>query len=448
MAATYLVVRTIDVTQTAIRVATVTVSFNGGPPVALSQVADGIVEVTIPPRTTKVGVTATPAAPYWPASQDAIVDLSSSPPSIRFDGGQQFNTSLVRVVTRGADFNLELHFVIGQLVDATASTGAVAAGAGISYDTPVRQIRRFSTPLLNPSGTAERLLNASPANVTFRGSIFFAARQTTPKLVAFGHPGWNAPRDPHQARLPIPFHVFYHPSIPWNDAYPNGPNYLGLVARYLCKTLADGGKAMLYQNNADTLKNVLVFPIGSQLDWMGDAGNAAGVYRLLQEAAFYVQRMQGIALPMQPVGSITVSCFSAGVRPMASVVTGGGPRGFQQALRNIFVFDGVFAGAAGDQETTTFCNVLGPWLRRGGARSLRVYTQSGLWLDRLQPLIGSPIAVRGGAGSREIDGSTCTALHVPTAFWGSIAPGLGYWEAHQLIPSLFMEHAVTNSSFQ
>jgi hypothetical protein len=113
------------------------------------------------------------------------------------------------------------------------------------------------------------------------------------------------------------------------------------------------------------------------------------------------------------------------------------------------VFDGVFDGANGKKETLAFCNAMAAWHRKGqSGRTFRVYTQSATWFNSsLNTALQSPTATNGPRNSRELEAANGTLLLVPTPFWQLVSPTLNFGSVHQLIPALFMEHAVTNSKF-
>jgi hypothetical protein len=393
------------------------------------------------------------AGGFWDAEQKVAFNLGSSPPTVRFDGNQAINVRRVAAVSRGADFNLEVHFVLGQLRDTTQNVLNRASAGGFSLALTPTSVARFATPILNPGGAQFGLFHMQQQTVAPAGSLLFAERVTAPSLVAFVHPGWNNPKTDAQQVVPIPFHMFLHPMPTWDDDYPFGPNYLFFVARYLLRARPiPSGKAMAHQNLADTLKNVFVFPVGhAGGGWPGDLVSETAVWRLFHEASFWLQRMRGVSFPRQPVGRSALSCFSAGADWLASILLGGKHKEFhERILRNVYVFDGVVNSTT----PATICAALAQWLRGGASgRGLRVYTQDARWAAALFGLIKPPIVATGPGGAREGESGFCTILHTPTRFWDSVLsldPGKdadNFWIVHQWIPALFMEHAVTNSSF-
>ena len=476
----YLVVKTVDVTDTPVA-ATVTVVFSRDSTVlqtwgsADSTVTipapTGVFDALIPDGANRVHVEVSPDAPFWPAMQGVAIDTTASPPTIDYVGGQGLNTDLVAVHSRGdSDYNLELPFVIGQVRDATDTMKQKAAEVNartgdyrnvnptqqpLSFETPTIPKSRFATPIVNASGTGTDLLNISEQDVEFKGKLYFVERQTVPKIVAVAHPGWDPPETLADAvKTPIPFHAFYSPPPKWFDTYPYGATYLDFVYRYLLQGYLQLGHAMLYQNNADSQKTVFVFPMShNEGEWVGDTSTQQGLYRLLLELAYFLQRKQGSTWPLQEVGSVSVSCYSAGANKLAEVMAGRKavvPDFLTKILKNVFVFDGV-PNDGDTAATKALCRSLAQWFQNSEGRTdrnLRVYTQRAIWFDELQKYLQLPVSATAPGGAREVDTDTCTLVLMPMAFWMKIDRWYWDWRSvHFSFPALFMEHAVTNSTF-
>jgi hypothetical protein len=430
----------------------------------------GVFDVLIPDGVDKIHVEVTPEAPFWPATQDVVVDITSNPPTIDYDGEQGLNTDLVAVHSLGDDFNLELPFVILQLQDATDTVNQKAAQVNartgdyahvdddqqpISFDTPTVRRTRIGTPIVNGSGTKFALLNRTSQEIGFKGSLYFVERQTVPKLIAVVHPGWPPPESlEDQVKTPIPFHFFYPPPAPWVDAYPYGAKYLDFAYRYLIAPYSKGAQGMLYQNNGDSPKTVFVLPVPSATGvWVGDTASQSGLWRLLQEVSYFLQRKKGASWPLQEVGSISLSCFSAGADHLAAVLASGKgvePDFLEQQVKNVFVFDGV-PGDNAASPMRALCRSLAAWFQNTNGRTdrnLRVYTEQARWFDELQTYLALPASEPAVGGAREADSDTCTLAVLPMAFWMKIDDLYADWRwVHFSFPALFMDHAVTNSTF-
>ncbi len=173
----------------------------------------GVYEHPIPDGVSKIQIQVKQSG-FWDVIQKLILKTSKPTPSLEFDGGQEINVRNVDVHTRGSDFNAEVFVVPGQLRDAFTPVDNVAAQEGI--DTVVQQplkIKRFNTPILNPSGTGSSSLRMSEKEVNPRGELFFAERTSIPQLIAIYHPGWNIPKPPLQNPLKFQFPIIYFPIL-------------------------------------------------------------------------------------------------------------------------------------------------------------------------------------------------------------------------------------------
>jgi hypothetical protein len=476
----YLVVKTVDVTETPIAASvtavfskdtTVVQTWGSSSSTVTSPAPTGVFEALIPDGVNRIHVEVTPPDPFWPATQDVTVDTTASPPTIAYVGGQGPNTDILAVHSRGTtDFNLELPFVVLQVRDATDTVNQRAAQLNartgdyanvgtdlqpISFDVPTISKSRFGTPLINGSGSNFTLLNHSAQDIPFNGTLFFVERRTVPKLLAVVHPGWPPPESLEDAvKTPIPFHLFFPPVAPWVDTYPYGAKYLDFAYRYLLVNYDQIGHAMLYQNVADSQKVVFVLPVPSNSGtWVGDAATQKGLWLLLQELAYFLQRKKGASWPLQEVSSVSLSCFSAGATWLAAVLAGGKgsvPDFLTQKLKNVFVFDGVPDNNS-ESAMQALCKSLASWFQSTAGRTdrnLRVYTAQARWFDELQKYLKLPVSATAPGGAREVDSDACTLLVAPMTFWMKINGWYSDWRSvHFSFPALFMEHAVTNSTF-
>ena len=428
-------------------------------------------------------------ADFWPVVQKLVINLAAVPiATVGFDGPQQINVRNLDNHTHGADVNLEVNVVPGQLRDASGSITSVATPGPID-------VTHFNTPILNPAGAGfTRLQSSNHPGVNPTGKLFFAERTAVPRLIAIYRPDHFA-SSLYPVGTTVPYHLFFHPFIPpdWpNDPYPFGPSYQNLIERYLVDrfdflaNLSPDGKEMIHQHADGGEKMIFVFPVGSKQEQMGrpqDNGlvTQTRVLRLLQEVNYWVQRIDGVPFPLAPVGRCALSCFSAGVRFLASVLLG--PRNsrlFDTLLKEVYAFDGLFikrlpngSDVQSVEETVNFCSTLRRWLVRGGAaddRAIRVYTQRDLWFDQLKNAVSGATVATGPDNAKEVESSSSTVLFIPAHdFWLSIdarlralqrlhdsrtvIPGTHPPEVfpdssaiiHQWIPAFFMEHAIDRS---
>ena len=358
---------------------------------------------------------------FFDLRQKLKLDLSISPPTASFDTRQEINSRNIDVHTRGSDFSVVLFVVLGQLRDAADRVVDVAEQKNISFALPKRTIQRFATPMLNTSGTGIAQFNISEKDITPAGNIFVAERLTTPKLISVYHPGFNNPKK-GQEKVPLNYHLFYHPPAPVDDPYPFGEGYIRIIAKYMVHDMMTEplgfGKRLLYQNIADIPKNLLVFPSGSKKEGFGDLTSQSSVLRLLQEANYWIQRMRGISFPLAPVGRSALSAFSAGAGEVFSVL--GGKKNasfFDNLLRHVYLFDPVMDAEA-------MKGVLSPWFRKGGAgRGFRLYTRDTKWFNAFSGQVPGGKTTDGNHGAKETQGATATVLLVPTPFWRASSRG-------------------------
>lgn len=446
--AIWLVVKVLDVSYAPLGGATVQASFDGGG--AFQKLAPapdkGVFEVALPAGASRVVVRA--GAPgLWSAEQKLLVS-PGTPPGARFDGPQAVNVRNVDVHTRGADHAVELFFALGQLRDCAELVRDIADAEGILLAPPALTINRFQTPLLDPAATGMATLRVAKKQVAPQGKLLFAERQSVPNLLAIYFPGWQkVPPNPH--RVPIPYHVVFHPFVPgtWSDEYPFSGEYVNLVSRYCVQSPSGGGKGFIHQNVADFEKVVLVFPVGKKKETVGDLRTQAGMHRLLQEVNYWVQRMWGTRWPQQPVGRSAFSAFSGGTQFLVDMVQGPRVNGFwTKTLRHIYLFDGVIQGKGKAAKTAAFAQVVKGWMGDGTrGRTARIYTQFGEW-QAFADVIGGARA-KGPHGAWEQHSDRGTLAFLPATYWSSLDPTWDANFAHQIFPNLFMEHAVSSSSF-
>lgn len=318
--------------------------------------------------------------------------------------------------------------------------------------------------LLGPEGAQgpDRL------NITFSerppgGSIYFLERTTTPKLVIVWRPDYVETKATwHEDRVvPLHYHLFFHPAIPWPDHPPGEEKYpwnfdsLNLAHRYLMGKPDSPADPRPHQlrilrgeqpDRARTMKNkamlnqlveaespfIFVFPVGAQAGWLNDITTQASALVLLQEVNHFLQRREANDVAAIPIGEIAVSGFSFGYTGVTGLMQSPTAADFDQRWTEVYDFDGNQAGAPA---------VTRKWLLANPARRVRVYTQSSAWKSLIPktPFEGVPVETRFGA--TEIDSSAGTIFVGPGGFWSDSFGPTGFNEIHQVIPALFLHHA-------
>ena len=455
----YLVVKVWYVNYSTVSSAVVKAVMGGSSsPIQLTfQPVTGAYEMPLPSDDLSITVTVSLTAEFWPVEQKLRLKPGSPLPFWDYDGPQAINVVRTDKHRReGGGCNVEVFVVLGQLRDAFSQVKSIADASGISLIPQSLAVTRCDTPMLNPSGTGwGRLHSHSQPGVTPVGKFRIAERTKAPRLIAIYDPTtkWHnvsgsstAPED-----VPIPYHLFFHPFInpPFSRTYPFHAHYVDLFARYMLMPWSQG-KAMVHQHEVTGKKGVFIFPVGSPTEQMGTLNSQTNALNLFEETNFWIQRMDGVSFPQQPVGKLAMSCFSAGVRFLAAAfLNGKTPRFHDSLLREMYFFDPVFAGTGGDTERQNFNRAMIKWHRSGADnRVFRVYTQSNDWFTDLIGDLPGASPTTGPENAKEADHASGTLLFCPANnYWKSIDSRFGFGVVHKLIPALFMEHSITNAKF-
>jgi hypothetical protein len=462
---TFLVVRVLDVNYFPLEADAVVTSFDGGAKRPLDRTLDqGVMELQVPPGTSRIEITVTHKG-FWPAIQKLRLNAGKLP-TLAFDGPQAINVRDLEAHTRGVDSNVVVNVALGQTRDARAKVEAVFARGRVETITPAaRLVRDLGETLLAPGGRGwDRLNHVVSQGVAPDGQMFFLERPTVPKLVAVYVPAnrfKTFQRDgTSPASVPIPYHVFFHPSTrAFAGAYPFARDYIDMISRYMLRDQDfRGNKAMVNQHVVAGKRPVFVFPVGSPTAGFGGISEQASLLRLLQEVNYILQRMDGIAYPIHPVGFCAVSAFSQGCDALKTMLDTPFSEFDNDHLREIYGLD-LFR----HKDVSAVCRSLGAWFR-GGAdkRKLRIYTQDARWRTGIRANTPAGAVTTGPDRATEDESASTTLLFDPVeAFWTGMArevpkpPPLGkfdavpgtFFEAHAMHSALFLTHALKLSSF-
>ena len=486
----FLVVKVTDVNNNPLKKCSINVDFGGIGPGMGNQTAqpagpDGTFEVKVPDAADIVSVTVERPPSFLAANQHVKIvrpGAGSQNPSLIFTGNgfQELNTLKVGGNSRaGGGFNLEIYFALGQLVNARFDVEVVKT-LGDKTPPKILTLDPFTLPVIdfvgptvvNPAARAgwNLLLQTPLLGVAPKGKMFYARRVETPALIAIWVPaGVLVSRQRNNvdpATKPLNFHIFYHPSPgKLKGSYPFSFFFVDLACRYLFYYKIKH-KEMVNQHAAAGVNNILIFPVGSSRNWNGGLGGQNSLLRLLQEVAFFVQRMDRIPIPLQKVGKCAVSGFSASGTFVNQAMGFQNAHFDQNVLREIYGFD--LRGVA----PKTFAASLTAWRDRNAKkdrdpRKFRVYTTDDAWFSALQSVDRGARAVAAPAGSGEVSGPNSSVVFLPVApFWTALNPRVtgdgkpasssAYQtfepvfddNVHQIIPGLFMEHALKNSQFK
>jgi len=459
------VARILDVRYAPLLGANASVAFDGGQPLPLLPTASpGVLELPIPAGASTLDVTIE-AKGFWPIKQRLTL-VAGALPTLAFGGVQEVGARNLEAHSRGADVNVLCNFVLGQLKDARAEVDAIVAanGAAIPYFAPKDHlIRELGGSLLQAGSRGwDRLAHVVSSGAP-SGRLLLAQRQTTPKLVAFYVPDRTFFTFQRESRDPVgnavPYHVFFTPSTAhMSRTYPFHLDYVDLIARYLLfDQVFDVGKAMTNQQHVSKKRAVFVFPIASPLERFAAMPTQSNLLRILEESSYWLQRMLGVAFPLSPVGKCAVSAFSSGADSIEQMLDAPFGSFDHDHLREIYAFD-LFKA-----DPNPLITKLRSWFRSGkDGRKLRVYTQDHRWRAGMLDLAGATTLPPGPSNAFEQDSPSSTLLYAPAStFWrdmkSEVVPVASrgrfddvpdtYDRVHQFIPALFMEHALSRSTF-
>jgi hypothetical protein len=465
----FLVIRTLDVDYVAKDASIVQASFDSG---AMTKVPKtdtvGTYELLIPDGTKAISIHIAQKT-FWDIDQTLTL-APGPPPSLSFDGAQVLNIRNLDAHTRGADFNVEVFAVLGQLKDATDDMEAKIKGFGWDPGLNEQQMMTPGSPILTPGGgDGFDRLNFEKSAVFPTGKLFFVLRTVTPQLLGVYRPSSMETHPTVDPQLePMDYHLFFHPTITadFGPKYPSGYRYLDLLLRYMVYPWVKKdnagidpyhGKQMIHQHETEgSGKMIFIFPVGSANGQLGNITSQTEMLHLLKEIGYFIQRMDDVRYPLQPVGKVALSCFSAGIRHLRNVFASSKNDLFHDVhLKEIYVFDGVFAPDPDDTLRHSFIRLLLNWWQSGKEdRTFRVYTQSLSYWNDLVAHVQGGTQTKGAENSKEIDSDRASILFAPSEkYWHPIHhdkdhfKDMDFWFVHQLIPCLFMTDAIRRNSF-
>jgi hypothetical protein len=416
---------------------------------------------------------------YFPIHQ-ALKLNPGPPPSLSYNPIQELNARIgTGYSVRDGNFKVPIDVILGQLKDART----ILNGMGIQHLDPwANPVMDFSgTNVLNASGAGwDKFQHTLLGSVAPTGQMLYASRVTNPNFLAIYVPAGvtvtPSPGGKDPQKSPLNFHLFYPP---WTGvltgSYPFGDKFIDFIRRYLF-FYPMLHKEMVCQQEASQAKPIFIFPIGddrpepkagqkqpAQIPW--DLGSQTSILRLLYEVKYFVQRMNKIPYPLQPIGKCAVSGFSSGGSKVYTAITNTDSQFNNNVLKEVYGFDLRQVAAQ------TFARTLGNWFNGGRDRFFRIYTTVGDWSNAMQGVDRSAVQNSGSGGAVEWQGTRSSLVYVPTFnFWKGLqadvqsglflSPIVGQYqsfgfpsddagkEVHQLMPAVFLEHALKNSSLK
>ena len=439
-----------------------------------AKLADGVTSITI--TVAQDGyVTTVQQLTLSPGSAAGVTPVV--PPGLAFGSTkQELWMRNVGGSSRGTDWNVEAYFVLGQLTDAQSQVDAIAknAAAPVPLTASTVPVMQFSKLILAAAGTSgwSRFAH-TVANIPAPGKLFFAARLGLPSLVAIFVPdGVVVPptSDRNDASFkPLNIHLFLGPSTdnPGNQStsYPYDRYYIDLVFRYLFN-FRYLGKNLVNQQAASGKTPILIFPIPDRKVWFNRINSQGALLELIYEVRFFIQRMFDVPYPNQPVGKLALSGFSTSGQYVSQALVHTNDFFHHNLLTEVYGFDLRGATAAG------FAHNLKSWFNASSGKNFRIYTQLDDWYNATKNIDPTATTTAGGDGAALTQGNQSSVVHLPFFyFWNklntetgqpadfqNLAPfdyqifrsgtgRSGQDDVHQLFPSLFVEHALSQANF-
>jgi hypothetical protein len=254
---------------------------------------------------------------------------------------------------------------------------------------------------------------------------------------------------------PVPVQVFLTPPTSGKGGgYPWSPTYNAMLDNYLVNYI----KRLLNQRNASRKRCVFVFPIPPPREYYNGFLPAIALRRYSLEIVYWLQKTVGqMKFPNPKLGHCAVAAFSRAGDPLLRLVQTSTQNEFPE-LREVYGLD-IVCGAGVD----AFADALLAWWQRGATgRSIRFYESdyAGADWQHLGPRLSLPVTRKSAGGAFECQGTNASTAFLPVAFWSTAWTEdpqthlLGYFPdppnghtLHQVIPGIFMEHALRNSGF-
>ena len=221
--------------------------------------------------------------------------------------------------------------------------------------------------------------------------------------------------------------------------------------------LISGGKRFLSQHIASGKSCIFVFPLPAPQAYFANLQTAPSLRQFCLELVYYLRKARDMPSDLQPtLGTCALSGFSEGGRPLANVIGSSVLGTAFPELEEIYLLD-VMPPSGSSSDMGSYHRLLGLlngwWASGKGKRKVRFYSQFYSF--------GASLAVKGNfiranAGAMEYQSNGTTCLYSPKHFWATISqeqtgttpsPGYDLDNVHQLMPCMFLQHALKNSGF-
>lgn len=405
--------------------------------------------------------------------QQGLIVKPGTDPILDFDGGRDFGSESLSSVASNAGLDRFHAHTYSAWVTLFRNATAERARRNVT-DPPAfpHTILSFNgTEVLSDGGTAfgrfAATLSRTRSHEPSVGRLVFllTADDSLPQVLAAFVP------NSVNLNAAVPVHIFFIPSTGRKVGdYPfsTGPNSFSAV---FDNFLSGGGKRMINQHVAANKQCVFLVPLAPPQSYFRSIQSADKLRRYCLEAVYFLQRTVGrLRMPIPRLGRCALSGFSEAGQPLNSVIASSPNGSAFPELAELYLLD-VVSPAGSTTDTASYqglLNRLAVWKAAGSDRRVRIYTQSPQFRAATQPAIKGPVAVS-NAGAQDHRAANATFAFLPIDFWRQLAseqvgttPSPGYERLnpaslvdggdafsaiHQLIPCVFMQHALVNSGF-
>lgn len=255
----------------------------------------------------------------------------------------------------------------------------------------------------------------------------------------------------------VPVHIFLTPHTGNKKGeYPYTNDWNALVDNYL----VGGGKRMINQHVASRKRCVFVFPVAAPDQYFTGIQAAARLRQYLLEMVYFLQRNK-TRFPDPKLLHCAVSGFSYSGNVLLQIMRTSQGSEFPE-LHECYGLD------LANVDVNDFLNVAYSWWGGGNrGRYVRFYSQTSSWSSHWHSLSQLPERIFID-GAKEYQGKKATFVLTPLKFWQTVYDEEisknknknpaeachGYFKnkpnfhsLHQVMPSVFMEHALKNSGF-
>jgi len=262
---------------------------------------------------------------------------------------------------------------------------------------------------------------------------------------------------------PIPVHVFFSP-VPRRDMLAQDYPYKGAWKGHVDNYLVNKGKKLLHQHAASGKRCIFVFPVVRPGIIYGDLTDAKKLRRYLLEMLCWLRHHLDPSGPVKEptIGHCAVSAFSSGGPSALYPIMDSSLRGGFPELAEAYCLDTAKLAA----------NV--PLIKRwwaNGKRIVRIYRDFNNLPNMHGMFTQKPVR---DAGAEEYQANNATCIYTPRPFWDTVftedvctpqnvankpkflltsayCQSYDYWNVkdrpHQLMPCVFLQHALKNSRF-